>query len=178
MEDKQLKIKFNLIAIVCIIIFCFAITPITLQNDTFYTIKIGEHIVNSGNIDMKDPFSMHDLPYTYPHWLYDVGIYFIYQLGGMAGIYLSTVILACMLGVTVYITNKKIVKNELVSFLLTMGVMYIITGFIAARAQLVTFILFALTVYFIEQFLETKKKRYAIGLIVIPTVIANVHLAV
>ena len=55
-------------------------------------------------------------------------------------------------------------KNELVSFLLTMGVMYIITGFIAARAQLVTFILFALTVYFIEQFLETKKKRYAIGL--------------
>ena len=171
MEDKQLKIKFNLIAIVCIIIFCFAITPITLQNDTFYTIKIGEHIVNSGNIDMKDPFSMHDLPYTYPHWLYDVGIYFIYQLGGMAGIYLSTVILACMLGVTVYITNKKIVKNELVSFLLTMGVMYIITGFIAARAQLVT-------VYFIEQFLETKKKRYAIGLIVIPTVIANVHLAV
>ena len=178
MEDKQLKIKFNLIAIVCIIIFCFAITPITLQNDTFYTIKIGEHIVNSGNIDMKDPFSMHDLPYTYPHWLSDVGIYFIYQLGGMAGIYLSTVILACMLGVTVYITNKKIVKNELVSFLLTMGVMYIITGFIAARAQLVTFILFALTVYFIEQFLETKKKRYAIGLIVIPTVIANVHLAV
>ena len=96
----------------------------------------------------------------------------------MAGIYLSTVILACLLGVTVYVTNKKIVKNELVSFLLTMGVMYIITGFIAARAQLVTFILFALTVYFIEQFLETKKKRYAIGLIVIPTVIANVHLAV
>ncbi len=178
MEDKQLKIKFNLIAIVCIIIFCFAITPITLQNDTFYTIKIGEHIVNSGNIDMKDPFSMHDLPYTYPHWLYDVGIYLIYQAGGMAGIYLSTVILACILGVTVYLTNKKIVKNELVSFLLTMGVMYIITGFIAARAQLVTFILFVLAVYFIEQFLETKKKRYAIGLITIPIIIANVHLAV
>lgn len=176
--DKQTKTKFNLIAIVCIIIFCFAISPITLQNDTFYTIKIGEHILNSGEIDMHDPFSIHDIPYTYPHWLYDVGIYLIYQAGGMTGIYLSTVILACILGITVYITNKKIVKNELVSFLLTLGVMYILTGFIAARAQLVTFILFALAIYFIERFLETKKKRYAVGLVIIPTIIANVHLAV
>lgn len=173
-----MKTKFNLIAIVCIIIFCFAITPITLQNDTFYTIKIGEHILNNGINMEQDPFSMHEIPYTYPHWLYDVGIYLIYSVGGMAGIYISTVILSCILGITVYITNKKITKNELVSFLLTLGVMYILTGFIAARAQLVTFILFALSVYFIEKFLETKKKQYAILLIIIPIIIANVHLAV
>lgn len=173
-----MKTKFNLIAIVCIIIFCFAITPITLQNDTFYTIKIGEHILNNGINMEQDPFSMHEIPYTYPHWLYDVGIYLIYSVGGMAGIYISTVILSCILGITVYITNKKITKNELVSFLLTLGVMYILTGFIAARAQLVTFILFALSVYFIEKFLETKKKQYAIALIIIPIIIANVHLAV
>lgn len=174
-----MKTKFNLIAIVCIVIFSFAIAPITLQNDTFYTIKIGETILNTGKIDMsQDPFSIHEIPYTYPHWLYDIGIYLIYQAGGMTGIYLSTIILACILGITVYLTNKKIVKNELVSFLLTLGVMYILTGFIAARAQLVTFTLFALAVYFIEQFLETKKKRYAVGLIIIPIIIANVHLAV
>ena len=144
-----MKTKFNLIAIVCIIIFCFAITPITLQNDTFYTIKIGEHILNNGINMEQDPFSMHEIPYTYPHWLYDVGIYLIYSVGGMAGIYISTVILSCILGIVVYITNKRITKNELVSFLLTLGVMYILTGFIAARAQLVTFILFALSIYFI-----------------------------
>lgn len=176
--DKQTKTKFNLIAIVCIIIFCFAITPITLQNDTFYTIEIGEYIMNNGIHMEQDPFSIHDIPYTYPHWLYDVGIYLVYQTGGMTGIYISTVILACILGITVYMTNKKIVKNELVSFLLTLGVMYAMRGFIAARAQLVTFTLFALAVYFIEQFLETKKKRYAVGLIIIPIIIANVHLAV
>ena len=51
-------------------------------------------------------------------------------------------------------------------------------GYIAARAQLVTFILFMLTILFIEQFLETKKKRYAIGLIIIPILLANLHLAV
>jgi hypothetical protein len=176
--NKKVKIKFNLIAIICIIIFCFAITPITLQNDTFYTIKIGEYIVNNGINMEQDPFSIHDIPYTYPHWLYDVGIYLIYNIGGFTGIYISTVILACILGLTVYFTNKKISGNELVSFLLTLGVMYILQGFIAARAQLVTFILFALSIYFIEKFLETKKKRYAIGLIIIPIIIANVHLAV
>lgn len=173
-----MKTKFSLIAIVCIMIFCFAITPITLQNDTFYTIKIGEHILNNGINMEQDPFSMHEIPYTYPHWLYDIGIYLIYSVGGMTGIYISTVILSCILGIVVYITNKRITKNELVSFLLTLGVMYILTGFIAARAQLVTFILFALSVYFIEKFLETKKKRYAIALIIIPIIIANVHLAV
>ena len=70
--DKT-SIRFNILAIILIAIFCFAISPITLQNDTFYTIKIGEHIINNG-IDMHDPFSYHDISYTYPHWLYDVCI--------------------------------------------------------------------------------------------------------
>lgn len=175
--EKQTKRKFNLIAIVCIMVFCFAITPIVLQNDTFYTIKIGEHILDNG-IDMQDPFSIHDIPYTYPHWLYDVGTYLVYQVGGMTGIYISTVVLACILGLTIYYTNKKIVKNQLVSFLLTLGVMYILSAFIAARAQLFTYILFALAVLFIEKFIETKKIGYAVGLVVIPAIIANVHLAV
>ncbi len=176
--DKKVKIKFNVLAVICIMIFCFALTPISLQNDTFYTIKIGEHILENG-IDMsQDPFSFHEIPYTYPHWLYDVGIYLIYKVGGMLGIYISTIILSCILGLTIYYTNRKIVKNDLTSFVLTLGVMCILKAFIAARAQLVTFILFAITLYFIESFLETKKKRYAVGLIIIPIIIANVHLAV
>ena len=56
--------------------------------------------------------------------------------------------------------------------------MYVLGAFIAARAQLVTYILFTLQILFIEKFIETKKKRYATGLIVIPIIIANVHLAV
>lgn len=81
MNIDKTKIRFNVMAILLIAIFCFSICPITLQNDTFYTIKIGEHIVKNG-IDMKDPFSFHELEYTYPHWLYDVGIYYIYNIGG------------------------------------------------------------------------------------------------
>ena len=186
-DEKELKnkknklkssIKFTIMAVILIAIFCIAITPVTLQNDTFYTIKIGEHIVQAG-IDMQDPFSWHEgLPYTYPHWLYDLLTYLIYNTLGMTGIYVVTCILSVILGLSVYRVNRKLCKNQVISFLITIGVMYLIRGYITARAQLVTFILFVWTIYFIEKFLETKKKRYAVGLIIIPILIANMHAAV
>lgn len=77
--DKKAKMKFNVLAIVCIILFSISIAPKTLQNDTFYTISIGEHIIQNG-VDGVDPFAWTDLKYTYPHWLYDVGIYLIYNI--------------------------------------------------------------------------------------------------
>ncbi len=182
--DKKTKIKFNVLAIFVIIIFCFALTPRTLQNDTYYTIAIGEHIIENG-IDMKDPFSWHEnLPYTYPHWAYDVGTYLIYQvgenigLGGFNAIYIATVILSITLGLVIYYALNKICKNQLISFFITLGMMYLLKNFIAARAQLVTYILFVLTILFIERFIETKKKRYLVGLVIIPIIIANIHSAV
>lgn len=180
MSEKNKKdIKFNILAVILIILFSVSISPITLQNDTFYTIKIGEHIIENGGIDMVDPFSWHEnLTYTYPHWLYDVFIYLIYQLGGMAGIYISTCVFASILGISIYYINTKLNKNHLVSFMVTIGAMYLLRGYIAARAQLVTFILFIWTIYGIEKFLETRKKRYALMLIIIPILIANVHSAV
>ena len=182
--DRKTKIKFDILAIFVIMIFCFALTPRTLQNDTYYTIAIGEHILENG-IDMQDPFSWHEnLPYTYPHWAYDVGTYLVFQLGenlhigGFNAIYIATVILAITLGIVVYYALNKVCKNRLVSFLVTMGMMFLLKNFICARAQLVTYILFALTILFIEKFIETKKKGYLVGLIIIPIIIANVHVAV
>ena len=182
--NKKTKIKFHVLAIFVIIIFSFAITQKTLQNDTYYTVAIGEHIVQNG-IDMKDPFSWHDnLPYTYPHWAYDVGTYYIYELGenigigGFTAIYIATAILSIILGLIIYLVLNKLCKNEVISFFLTLAMMYLMKSYITARAQLVTYILFILTILFIEKFLETKKKRYAVGLVVIPIIIANVHAAV
>lgn len=172
------SVKFTILAVILIAIFCIALTPVTLQNDTYYTIKIGEHIAQYG-IDMQDPFSWHeDLGYTYPHWGYDLITYLIYHAFGFTGIYITTCILSVILGLSIYFVNTKLAKNQLFSFLITIGVMYIIRGYIAARAQLVTFILFILTIYFIEKFIETKKKRYVAGLIIIPIIIANMHVAV
>ena len=174
----QSKWFFGMIAIILIAIFCIAMTPVTLQNDTFYTIKIGEQITKTG-IDMQDHFSWHEgLAYTYPHWLYDLITYYIYAGFGMTGIYITTCILTVILGISLYIVNTKIAKNQLISFVLTVLVIYLIKSYIAARAQLVTFILFVWIIYCIEMFLQNRKIRYAVGLVLISTLIANLHVAV
>ena len=176
---KKYKFKFEILAIVSIIIFCFAIAPVELQNDTFYTIKIGEYILENGVSVGQDPFSWHEnLEYAFPHWAYDVFIFLVYNFGGMTGIYLSTCILTAILGILIYVVHSKLNKNALLAFFMALLSIYLLEDFIAARAQLVTFILFLLEVFFIELFLQTKKKRYAIGIIILPIIIANVHSAV
>lgn len=182
MEEKnqqdKFTIRFTIMAILLLIILCASIVPKTLQNDTYYTIKIGEYILENG-ITMQDPFSWHEgLKYTFPHWAYDVATYLIYNMAGFDGIYISTIVLCCTLGIITYLTNAKLTKNKIISFIITLITMIFLKGYIAARAQLVSFILFVLTIYFIESFLNTGKKRYAIGLIIIPILIANLHLAV
>jgi len=180
---KQFIVKHNelimeIVLILLIALFAFSISPKRLQNDTFYTIALGK-LVSENGIDMQEHFAWHEgLPYTYPHWLYDLGIYFIYALGGFTGIYVSTCILAIILGITIYKVNSKLTGNKIISFLVTIGTLYLMKGYIAARAQLVTFILFMLVVYNIERFIETKHKRNAIALIIIPILIANLHAAV
>ena len=82
-KEKSLekKIIWGIVVVSCIVLFAFAISPKTLQNDTFYTIKIGEYIYNNGISNLtEDVFSWHDLPYTYPHWLYDLGVFIVYNI--------------------------------------------------------------------------------------------------
>ena len=176
-KRKKFNINFTIVAIILIAIFCVCITPRTLQNDTFYSIKIGELIKNNG-IDMMDHFSWHEnLSYTYPHWLYDFLTYFIYLIAGFKSIYIVTCILSALLGVSVFFVNSKTTKSKPISFIITIGVMYALKPYIAARAQLVTFILFIWELYCIERFIENKKIRYAITLVIISTLIANLHVA-
>ena len=180
-EQKKInRYKFHVIITFFIIIFCTSIVaPKTLQNDTFYTVKVGEYIAQNGigNLN-QDPFSWIELPYTFPQWLYDLGMYGIHQLGGWTAIYLSTIILTSVLGISIYFTSNKISKNAPLSAIITFIAMYLMRPYVAARAQLVTFTLMILSIYLIEKYLEKAKKRYAIGLILMSLLIVNLHMAV
>lgn len=178
-NKKLTRYKFHVVIAILLIIYCISMAPKGLQNDTFYTIKVGEYIAQNGIGNLtKDPFSWHELPYTFPHWLYDLSIFGIYSLGGMTGIYISTIILTCILGLSIYFTSNKISKNAPVSALITFIAMYLLQPYLAARAQIVTFSLMVLTIYLIEKFLENAKKRYAVGLVALSLLIVNLHMAV
>lgn len=100
------------------------------------------------------------------------------HLGGFNAVYISTVILAIFMGLLLYLVNKKLSKNSLISFLMTLLQMEVLNAYIAARAQLVTFILFILTIYFIEKFIEKPNIFLGLALLIIPILIANIHSAV
>ena len=169
---------FCILAIVLIIFFAISISPKRLQNDTFYTVTIGKLISENG-LDGKDHFSWHNnLPYTYPHWLYDLGMYQIYNLGGWNAIYISTCILTSILGICIYFSNERLTKNKFISFIVTIGSLYLLNAYITARAQLATFICFILLIYNIERFLANKKIINAITILLIQTIIVNLHVAV
>lgn len=173
------KIIYEVIILILISLFSFSIAPKTLQNDTYYTVSIGNLILENG-IDNQDHFSWHEnLPYTYPHWLYDVIMSLIYNLGQWDAVYISVCVMSIILGITIYQVNRKLNKNQIISFVLTIGSMYLLKDYIAARAQLVTFIIYMLVIYFIERFIENPKKiYYAIGIIISSILIANLHVAV
>lgn len=176
-ENNKEKV-FWVLAVILIVVFAISISPKSLQNDTFYTVTIGK-LINENGVDGQDHFSWHEgLPYEYPHWLYDLGMYKIFELGEWDAIYISTCIFASVLGICIFISNSRLTKNSVLSFFVTIAVLYLMKSYIAARAQLVTFILFTIFLYNIEQFLQNKKIKNAIMLLLIQTIIANLHVAV
>ena len=176
---KNTNLWFNVLAIICISIFCIGIAPKVLQNDTFYTIPVGKYIVENGISNLtRDPFSWHNLSYVFPHWLYNVLMYAIYSVGGHLGIYISTMFFASLLGIMIYFLAKQKSANGWISLAIVIWALYTMRDFIAARAYSITFILFALEIFCIEEFLKNQKKRYAVLLILIPLAITNIHSAV
>ena len=182
-SDKANNFIFDIITIICIVIIAIAVTPKSFQNDTFYNIKCGNYIFEHGVTNIAhDPFSWHNLPYSWPHWLYDLLTYVFYAMCGRfwtTGIYVLTMILTAILGFSIYKTSLKLTnKNRIVSGLASLFALYLLKPYIAARAQLVTFILFVWEIFFIEKLLETNKKRYGLALLFIAFLIVQLHCAV
>ncbi len=174
---KNNKRPLIIVSIIIILMICAAFTSRSFQNDTFYTIKVGESIVKNG-IDMKDHFSIHKLAYTYPHWLYDVITYKLYQLGGLEGLYQCTILIFMIIGIIFYLMNIKKNKSYFVSLLFSILAMIMLARFVTARAQLITYLLFLIEIIFIENLLQDGKKWNLIGLFLISILIANLHAAV
>ena len=170
--------KFIIGFLIIICILSIGLVRKVFQNDTFYTIKIGELIINNG-IDMMDHFSFHaNLAYTYPHWLYDAFIYLIYSSFGWTGLYISSMILLMILLGFVFKVNRKITNNYSVSAFATIICAFAVGGFATTRAQLVSFIIFVLEIYFIESFLQNGRKKYLWGLLLLSLILCNIHVAV
>ena len=169
------RLKYRVFGVILIVILCIGLTFKYLQNDTFYIIKLGDFIVHHG-IDSLDHYSwVANLPYTYPHWLYDVGIYFIYHAFGYLGVYVSTIIFFIILILIIYYINLKIHKHEFLALLVSLICVFRLSMFAVARSQIISLSLFLLEVYFIFSLIKTGKNRYIIYLMIASLLVANIH---
>lgn len=174
---KNKKTIFVVLSII-ILIYIICICPKEMQNDTFWSIKIGEKLINEG-IWQIDDFSIHDgLYYIAHHFLTDILIYIVYIIGNFTGLYILEIVLAMLLAYCIYLLNYQITKNKFFSLLIIAVQMFLLTQYIAVRAQLISYIIFVLELLILERYQKEYKKRYIIGLCVLPLLLANFHMGV
>lgn len=169
--------KFDIFVIISFLLVVIAITIKPLQNDTFYYIKIGEDILKNG-IDFLDHYSIHNLEYLYPHWLFDIILFKVYDIGGFAGIYIFTIFLFYIFSMILYYGASKFSKNKLISFLLIFTSLFTFKSMFSARSQAISTILFLIEWLLIEKYMEKKDKKILMYLIMILLLIFYTHMAV
>ena len=177
MKETNQKRALIFLSII-VAIFTIGIVYKTLQNDTFFNIAIGKHLLENG-IDMKEHFTWadDDLYYTHSHWLFDIIVYLIYNASGFLGIYITTIILSCLISITLFLLSSKNSKSPVMGFLITLMSVYIIKDCFTPRSQIISFFFFIIEIYCIEKFIDTSKFKYALILIVGSILVANIHAA-
>ena len=177
MKETNQKRALVFLSII-VAIFTICIVYKTLQNDTFFNIAIGKHLLENG-IDMKEHFTWadDDLYYTHSHWLFDIIVYLIYNASGFLGIYITTIILSCLISITLFLLSSKNSKSPVMGFLITLMSVYIIKDCFTPRSQIISFFFFIIEIYCIEKFIDTSKFKYALILIVGSILVANIHAA-
>ena len=176
MKNKKLYIVFSMLLIVIILM---TVTK-EMQNDTFFTIATGEHILQEG-YDNVDHLTWHEnLGFYKLRWAFDVAIAFIYNTFGFAGIYAFVVIIASLTVLSLFNILLKQKNNIVLSFIATVISMLLMTSnwSFTALGQIISYLLLLLEIYFIEKMISTKQKRYYIIFLVISALIVNFHASV
>lgn len=172
MKNKKIYILFMLL----IVIFSIGIVRKEMQNDTFFTIPIGEFILENKGLDGYDHWSFHEnLKFTHSGWIFDLFIVGAYNTLGFLGIYILMMIITIFIAIILFNTLLKEKNGLFLSFVITIILVYISTGVFAARGQIFSFLIFVLEMYAIRGLLDTGKKRYFITLLILPIVLANTH---
>lgn len=136
------KFHYLLLTVTTIGIFIYAYRPVT-ANDTFFGLKLGELIVNSGRLPFTEPFSWSAqgrtiIPYE---WLAQVWLYFIFKAGGFAAIQIYTAAMPALTFLVAFALNRRSLKRDLASsLLLSLLLVAFLFEFFVSRPHLIAFV--------------------------------------
>ena len=179
MEENKTQVrKVVIILSICIFIFSIFLVSKEMQNDTFFTIRIGNDVFENG-MSRVDNLTIHDnIQFIHLRWAFDAIIAILYNLFSFKGIYIFTAIYTGIIGVSFFNVMLKRKINIVIAFIFTIFAMIAASGGFAARAQLISYLLFIIEIYLIEKVIEKKNINDIILLTLLPILIANFHASV
>ncbi len=163
---------------VILLITVIGCTALEFQNDTFYSIKIGEDIFKYG-VDFLDHHSFHSLAYSYPHLIFDSIVYIVYNYLGFKGLYILTILFGYSLSIIIYKILYKLSSNYVYSLIFAILGILFLKNFLCLRAQIVSLSIFALEYYLLYSMVNKDKNKikYSILLFILGVILVNVHTA-
>ena len=170
--------KVYIILSICIFALSILLVSRTMQNDTFFTIKIGNDVFENG-MSRMDNLTIHEnIEFIHLRWAFDAIITVLYNLLGFKGIYFFVAIYTGIIGVTFFNILLKKKNNIALAFIFTMLIMMISNNSFTARAQIITYLIFIIEIYLIDIVIEKENKKDMFILSVLPLFIANFHASV
>ena len=174
MKNKKLIIFLS----ICITILTASVIHKTFENDTYFTIPTGNYILQNG-VDEAEPLTWHDnLKFTKLRWGFDVTVATIYNLAGFNGLYIFTIVISVLIGLSLFITLVKRKNNPIIAFLMTIFTIMSLRSGLTCRGQIMSYLFFVLEIYSIQMLLDTGKKRYSVYLVIISFLILTFHSSV
>ena len=161
-----------LVAILFLALFMMAVRLPT-DTDTWWHIRTGQYIVESGQVPFQDPFShtVQGEPWHYSGWLAQLLIFGLYRLAGIPGLALG---LAAVVVAAFWFVYRQCEGNVYVqAFAVVLGALASALYWIA-RPQILTFLLASVFLYIL--YLYKRRGRNRLWLIPLLFVVwVNVH---
>ena len=171
-----MKYKKYIMSLILLFVIIIGAVCFEFENDTFYSIKIGEDIFKYG-IDFIDHHSFFDLSYSYPHIIFDSLVYLFYSIMNFKGLYLLTIIFTFIFCISLFFVNNKLSKNFVFSLFFTLLSIMCLKNFFALRAQIFSMTIFLFQYYFLYSLFKEKKKLHTLFLFLFGVLLVNTHVA-
>jgi len=178
--DYMPKLIMKITLIIAMFVYILAISPIVLQNDTFFDIALGKEYTENG-IHEIDNFSIHEgLSYHAQHLIVNLIIYNIHNTFNFLGLYVFEIILTCVIALLFYLVNCRFTKNKALSYILVYLELLMFSPFISLRAQMFSTIIFLIEILLINKLLygnlSKKHNNYVIVILtLLPVLLINLH---
>lgn len=170
---KNVKAVFALIPLA--ISFCTLVA--NLNNDTWFLLKYGQVICESG-LPFKDPLSMHsDFDIVVQQWLTDVIFWRIYSFAGKYGLLVLVMLFTLVITFIVYKASMIVSNNNLfVSLICAVASECTLLFFVmTTRPQVFTICILLCQLLLYEKYMQKSEWKYLIGIPILSALLINFH---